>query len=259
MTDVLRIAIAGSGRMGQAIAAQVVTANDADLVGVWSRNPARDEARFPAGTSLSPDIDALVDLADVLIDFSLPAGTVVAAGAAAAAQTPLVSGVSGLDAGQLAAVHAAGQVIPVVYDRNMSQGVALLGSLAERAAASLGSDFSIAIDETHHVHKIDAPSGTALKLGEAVAGARGRSLADVMWYEQDGEPPRDAVSFHVERRGEVAGDHRIRFESANETLTLAHSVTSRAVFAAGALRAARWVMQASAGVYGMRDVLHLQQ
>ena len=180
-----------------------------------------------------------------------------AAEAAAGAGIPLVSGVSGLDHGQFEVLKSATAVVPVVYDRNMSQGIAVLSVLAEQAAASLGADFRLAIHETHHVHKLDAPSGTALKLGEAIAGARGRSLEDVMWYREEGEPPPDAVRFHVERRDEVPGDHHVRFEGPAETLVLSHSVADRDVFAAGALSAASWAVGAAPGLYTMRDVLCL--
>jgi 4-hydroxy-tetrahydrodipicolinate reductase len=253
----LKIAIAGAGRMGQAIAAAAAIQGRTELVGVWSRDPDRDRDGFAVGTELSPDLAGLAAAADVLIDFSLPAGTEAAAEAAAGSGTPLVSGVSGLDQAQVARLRSAAGTVAIVYDRNMSQGIAVLSVLAEQAAASLGLEFRLVIDETHHVHKIDAPSGTALKLGEAVAGARGRSLEDVMWYEEKGAPPADAVQFHVERRDEVPGDHSVRFESPAESLVLSHSVADRNVFAAGALRAARWVSGQAPGLYSMRDVLCL--
>lgn len=243
--------------MGQAIAARLDQADDLDCAVVWSRTPRRHAERFPAGTRLDADIHAVAAACDVLIDFSLPAGTVEAAAAAARAGCPLVCGVSGLSETQLEVLAQTAGDVPVVFDRNMSQGIAVLTDVVARVARALGDDFRVTIDETHHVHKLDAPSGTALKLGETVAAARERPLSDLMWYEQAGEAPDGAIRFRVERRGEVPGDHTVGFESATESLTLAHSVTTRSVFADGALRAARWIRGRAPGLYSMADVLGL--
>jgi len=132
-------------------------------------------------------------------------------------------------------------VVPVVYDRNMSPGITVLERIAADAAAALGTDFSVEIHETHHIHKLDAPSGTALKLGEAVARARH-------------EDPR-AMHYESERRGEVPGDHKVILASPTERLVLEHSVTTRDVFALGALRAARWAVVQNPGLYSIRHVL----
>ena len=140
-------------------------------------------------------------------------------------------------------MKATAQAIAVVYDRNMSFGIAVLEQLVAQATAALGSDFAVEIHETHHVHKLDSPSGTALKLGEAIAAVRGESPAD--------------IHYEVERRGEVPGDHTVVLSSATERLTLGHSVTTRNVFAEGAIRAARWITNQPPGRYGMRDVLNL--
>ena len=223
----IRVVIAGAGRMGQAIAAGLETKNDMQLVGTWSRGE---------------DLDVLVRAADVVIDFSLPEGTMEVLDTVLAQGKPLVCGVSGLDDEQMARVDAAAGQIPLVYDRNMSRGVAVLARSVREAAASLGMDFEIAISEVHHVHKKDAPSGTALKLGEAVAGARG-------------EEGTGTVTFASERRGEVPGDHEVVMSSPTETLTFTHSVTTRQVFADGAIVAARWITTQAPGRYRMSDVL----
>lgn len=223
----IRIAIAGTGRMGQAIAAVAAAHEDLAICGLWGRGG---------------DLGALLADADVLIDFTLPEATGDVVDAVISAGTPLVCGVSGLDSSALAALDRAAHVVPVVYDRNMSLGVAVLERAVREAAGALGASFEVEISEVHHVHKKDAPSGTALKLGEAVAAARGR----------DGS---DFIKFHSERRGEVPGDHEVMFRSATERLSFAHSVTTRQVFADGALRAARWVIGRPAGRYAMRDVL----
>jgi 4-hydroxy-tetrahydrodipicolinate reductase len=213
--------------MGQAIADSVAVSDGLELAGIWKRGG---------------DLDALAAACDVLIDFSLPEASSEVSGAALRHKVPLVCGVSGLAAEQMAALDAAGADIAVLFDRNMSLGVAVLDNLVRTAARALGPDFDVQIHETHHVHKIDAPSGTALKLGEAIASARGTDPAD--------------IRYESERRGEVPGDHEVIFRSATETLTLAHSVTTRQVFADGALRAARWIADKPPGRYSMKDVLH---
>ena len=229
----IRIALAGAGRMAQAIATLAASTADTEIGSVWSRHPGDD--RFGNSIRVSDDLDSVVAAGDVTIDFSLPAATAGVAAAAARAGKPLVCGVSGLGDSEMNALRAAAQQVAVVYDRNMSLGIAVLADLVRRAAGVLGEDFSVSVRETHHVHKKDAPSGTALMLGE-----------------QLGSRP---VEFAVERRGEVPGDHDVEFCSATESLRLSHSVTTRDVFAAGAIRAARFASRAAPGWYAMRDVL----
>jgi 4-hydroxy-tetrahydrodipicolinate reductase len=229
--------------MGLAIINAVSEFPDFEIGSVWVRDPdAAADMATPSGAKISSDLDHVVAVADVVIDFSLFEATERVAAAVSRHGKPLVCGVSGLDEPQLAALEKAAQQVPVVYDRNMSQGIAVLQELVSRAARSLGDEFAIEIHETHHVHKKDAPSGTALKLGESIARAR----------DQDGA---DAVHYRSERRGEVPGDHEVVFASATERLTLGHSVSTRTVFAAGALRAARWVSARQPGLYDMHDVL----
>ena len=255
-----RIAIAGAGRMGVAIARQIAADPALELTAVWARDVEAAASRFPGAGSVSADLGQLLAAADCVIDFSLPAGSVQVAARAADEGRPLVCGVSGLDPEQFSALEQAAERIPVVFDRNMSQGVAVLTELVRQAAAALGPEYRAFIDETHHVHKLDAPSGTALKLGEAVAGARGGTLEELMWYAPEtpgAEPPEHSIRFTVERRGEVPGEHELRFVSDSEQLILGHSVTTRDVFAAGALRAARWIQEQPPGLYAMRDVLGL--
>jgi len=224
---VIRVAIAGAGRMAKAVAACLEDQDDMELAGFWGRGD---------------DLDALVSLADVVIDFSLPNGTAEVLDAVLGQEKPLVCGVSGLDDAQMGRLDEVANHVPIVYDRNMSLGVAVLEQAVREAAASLGTDFKVDISEVHHVHKKDAPSGTALKLGEVIARARG-------------EQGTGSVTFASERRGEVPGDHKVVMRSATETLSFAHSVTSRQVFAHGALRAGRWVVAQRPGRYQIRDVL----
>ena len=213
--------------MGQAIAASVEARSDLQLVGIWQRGQ---------------DLQELVDRADVVIDFSLPGATEHGLTAGVAGGKPLVCGVSGLNEGQMAALSGAASAVALVFDRNMSLGIAVLERSVREAAASLGSDFEVEISETHHVHKKDAPSGTALKLAEAIAESRG-------------EADTDSIKFEVDRRGEVPGDHEVVMRSAAEELRFSHSVTTRQVFADGALRAALWVATQAPGQYSMQDVL----
>lgn len=212
--------------MGQAIAAIVEQGNDFSLIGIWNRGG---------------DLDSLVSAADVVVDFSLPDGTVAVLDAASRYKKPLVCGVSGLDDSQMAALDMAAASVAIVYDRNMSQGITLLDAAVRQVGQALGDEFSIVIEETHHVHKKDAPSGTALKLGESLAEARGVASCD--------------IRYESERRGEIPGDHAVIFETPTERLTLKHSVTTRDVFAVGALRAASWVAGRAPGRYSMHDVL----
>jgi 4-hydroxy-tetrahydrodipicolinate reductase len=239
----ISLGIAGAGRMGLAIINAVSEFPDLEIGSVWVRDPeAAADMATPSGAIISSDLDHVVRAADVIIDFSLFEATEKVAAAVARFGKPLVCGVSGLGEAQLAALEEAAKSVPVVYDRNMSQGIAVLQELVSRAARSLGDEFAIEIRETHHIHKKDAPSGTALKLGESIASAR----------KQDGA---DSVHYQSERRGEVPGDHEVLFASPTERLTLSHSVTTRTVFAQGALRAARWVAARRPGLYDMHDVL----
>lgn len=228
--SVLRIGIAGAGRMGTAVAQAIEAAGDLDLAGIWQRGE---------------DLGAIAAAADVIIDFSLPGATDTVVAAARQSGIPLVCGVTGLGEAQLAAIESLSRSVPVVYDRNMSPGITVLEWIAAAAAAALGDDFSVRIHETHHVHKLDAPSGTALKLGEAVARARGQD-------------PQE-IHYESERRGEVPGDHEVILASSTERLVLEHSVTTRDVFANGAVRAARWVSDQAPGLYSMRHVLGWDQ
>jgi 4-hydroxy-tetrahydrodipicolinate reductase len=213
--------------MGKAIADGLDAEAGMELAGIWARGD---------------DLDALVGAADVVIDFSLPDGTLQVLDAVIRHGKPLVCGVSGLGDEHLRRIAEAAATLPVVYDRNMSIGIAVLTRAVRDAAASLGPDFDVRIAEVHHVHKKDAPSGTALKLGEAIAAARG-------------EQGTGSVEFESERRGEVPGEHEVVMRSPTETLTFGHSVTTRQVFADGAIRAARWVVDQPAGRYRISDVL----
>jgi 4-hydroxy-tetrahydrodipicolinate reductase len=218
--------------MGQAVQRVIDDAQGVQVSGIWVRGE---------------PLDAIVANSDVLIDFSLPAATNEVIAAVIRHRLPLVCGVSGLEAAQMDALRQAASSIPIVFDRNMSQGISVLSNLVRRAAESLGAEFRAEIHEVHHIHKIDAPSGTALQLGESIAAARGMGAA------------ADAVRYSVERRGEVPGDHTVTLSSPTEILTLRHSVTDRTVFAEGAVRAACGVILQRPGLYRMADVLFARE
>jgi 4-hydroxy-tetrahydrodipicolinate reductase len=230
--------------MGQAIAASLATHDDLLLASLWVRDPHTiSELDLPENVVIGDDVEKVAAAADVVIDFSLPEATGDVLAAVTSQGKPLVCGVSGLTRAQTEALDAAAESVAVVYDRNMSPGIAVLEGLVRQAAAMLGDEFAVEVHETHHVHKLDAPSGTALKLGEAVAAARGMAPED--------------IQYEVERRGEVPGEHTVFLSTPNERLSLGHSVTTRQVFADGAIRAARWVIDQPPGRYTMQDVLRV--
>jgi 4-hydroxy-tetrahydrodipicolinate reductase len=261
----LRVALIGAGRMGQAIATEIAASADLELAGVCVREGGKSAAiAMLKEIGDLPDVAVVSDLreilhnADVAIDFSLPGACVTVAAAAVREKTPLVCGVTGLDATSIAALQAASVDIPLLYERNMSFGIALMQRLVQQAAAVLGGEFRASIAEVHHRHKRDAPSGTALKLGEALAAGRHQEFQVIYHYDPDGclgeAAPGDIV-YSVSRQGENPGEHSVRFASANEILQLTHQVTNRRVFAQGALRAAGWLVGQRAGFYGLRDIV----
>jgi 4-hydroxy-tetrahydrodipicolinate reductase len=232
--------------MGQAIVRLARSRGDrfADLTvtGVWARDPRAVSFENDADIRISDNLEKVVAGADILIDFSLPAATETILDTALRHDVGLVSGVSGLDEHQLAAIDDASDRIPLLYDRNMSQGIAVLDAALREVVTSLGVEFTIEIQETHHVHKKDAPSGTALRLGESIDEVRGGSSTNSIHYES-------------QRIGEVPGDHKVILTSPSERLEFSHSALTRDVFAEGALVAARWLAKAKSGRYSMRDVL----
>lgn len=230
--------------MGQAVLRTIVAQNDLHPASIWVREPGQlRDLDLPSDVLVSTEMREVAAAADVVIDFSLAAATDAVLRAVTGLGKPLVCGVSGLSETQLASLEKAARSIAIVYDRNMSLGIAVLDNLVRQAAAALGNEFEAEVQEVHHVHKLDSPSGTALKLGEAIAGARGTSAGD--------------VHYEVERRGEVPGDHMVVLSSPTERLTLGHSVTTRQVFADGAIRAARWIADKPPGRYSMQNVLGL--
>ncbi|MBT8079559.1 MAG: 4-hydroxy-tetrahydrodipicolinate reductase [Gammaproteobacteria bacterium] len=256
----MKLGVLGAGRMGREIVAQIAAAADCELAGLWireSRTGTDGALGALAGGKLGSDLDELARRSDVLLDFTLPGPTAAIALAAARHEARLVCGVSGLDTTATDALQAAAGSIAVLYDRNISVGVAVLRELTAIAGAALDTSFACEIHETHHVHKLDAPSGTALKLGEALAASRGRTLQELRRDEHEAARPGD-IRFVVRREGDVPGEHTVRFAGRNETLLLHHAVSDRGVFAEGAISAARWLAGRPPGLYSMRDVVRVR-
>ncbi len=221
------------------------------------------EAIGGAGHALAGGIDrggdagALAAQSEVLIDFSAPPALAGNLGAARAAGIPLLIGTTGLDADHHALIDAAAAEIPVLQTGNTSLGVTLLARLVREAAARLGPDWDIEIVEMHHRMKADAPSGTALLLGEAAAAGRGAALDTLRADRHDGPRCEGAIGFASLRGGTVAGEHSVILAGEQERLTLSHSAENRAIFARGAVRAAVWLIGQPPGRYTMDDVLGL--
>jgi 4-hydroxy-tetrahydrodipicolinate reductase len=202
----------------------------------------------------------LMRASDVVIEFSTAAATASHAALAAEHGTPLVIGTTGLSPAEADAVRAAAKRVPIVWAANTSLGINLLLGLVEQVAARLGSDWDIEIVEMHHKGKADAPSGTALALGRAAAAGRGVSLDDVAQRGRDGiTGPRESgdIGFAALRGGDAVGDHHVIFAGAGERLELSHRATNRAIYAKGAVRAARWLIGQPPALYGMKEVLEL--
>ncbi len=251
---ILNIAVLGAGRMGEELMRAIAGNDQLRLASVWSRK----KVKLNEGIVVSDDLAAVLSVSDVAIDFSLPEATPTVLDVVLASGKPLVIGVSGLDAATVEAVDHASQTVPVLYDRNMSLGIAVLDRLMREAAVALGAGFEAEIHETHHVNKIDAPSGTALKLGASLAEARGQDFESVRVYDPAGLTRPLApgqIGFEVTREGEVPGEHTVILYSDSERLELKHVALQRRVFADGALKAAAWLVSEPPGLYTMRDLL----
>ncbi|MBK7794273.1 MAG: 4-hydroxy-tetrahydrodipicolinate reductase [Betaproteobacteria bacterium] len=268
----VRVAIAGAGgRMGQALieatladpALTLVAALDVPASPQVGRDAGAHAGRA-SGVAVTADVAAAARAADVLIDFTRPEGTLAHLRACVAARCAMVIGTTGFTPEQKAAIAAAAATIPIVFAPNMSVGVNVLLNLVEAAARTLGPAYDIEIVEMHHRHKIDAPSGTALGLGEAAARGAGHALADCAVYAREGvtgERAPGTIGFATLRGGDVVGEHTVIFAGTGERVELSHRATSRQNFAGGALRAAKHVaLQRAAGRAGlatMKDVLGL--
>ena len=266
MTAPIRIAVAGaSGRMGRMLVEAVRAAPDCRLAGALDRpdSPALglDASAFlgqASGVPITADLAAGLADADVLIDFTRPEGTMEHLEACRAAGVALVIGTTGFSPEQKARIEAAAQAIPIVMAPNMSVGVNVVLRLLDMAARALDQGFDIEIIEAHHRHKVDAPSGTALAMGEVVAAALGRDLRDCAVYGREGvtgERDPSTIGFATVRGGDIVGDHTVLFAGTGERIEITHKSSSRATYAQGSLRAARFLSGRAPGLYGMDAVL----
>ena len=266
----VRVAIAGAGgRMGQALIEATLAATDLTLAGALdvAGSPvigadAGERCGGSTGVHVVSDVDAVVAAADVLIDFTRPAGTLAHLSACARHGVAAVIGTTGFDDEGKARIAEHAATIPIVFAPNMSVGITVLAGLVEQAARRLGPAFDIEIVEMHHRHKVDAPSGTALRLGEAAAAGAGVALREHAVFAREGvtgERSPGTIGFATLRGGDVVGEHTVIFAGAGERLELTHRATSRQNFAAGALRATRFIAKQRAarhaGLFDMADVL----
>ncbi|WP_321874905.1 4-hydroxy-tetrahydrodipicolinate reductase [Burkholderia cenocepacia] len=265
----MKIAIAGaSGRMGRMLIEAVLNDADAQLVGALDRAGSpflgQDAGAFlgkDTGVKLTDDLDAVFAQAEYLIDFTRPEGTMAHIEAALRHDVKLVIGTTGFAAEQKAELQAAAGKIGIVFAANMSVGVNVTLKLLEFAAKHFSHGYDIEIIEVHHRHKVDAPSGTALMMGEAVAGALGRSLDDCAVYGRHGvtgERDPSSIGFAAVRGGDIVGDHTVLFAGIGERIEITHKSSSRVSYAQGALRAVRFLSARGAGLFDMQDVLGLR-
>ncbi|MDH4230338.1 MAG: 4-hydroxy-tetrahydrodipicolinate reductase [Nitrospirota bacterium] len=266
----VRVAITGAaGRMGQRLVTlahqgehTVVTgASEASGHGKISHDAGLVAGIGEIGVTISPDLSHDIGRADVVIDFSVPEASVRHARLAGEARVPMVIGTTGLSAAQNAAIAESLSGLPYVQAPNMSVGITLLLTLLDTAARTLTDEYDIEIVEMHHRHKIDAPSGTALRLGEVVARARGVDLEKDGVFTRHGHTgprARGSIGLQTLRGGDVAGDHLVIFAADGERVEIGHRASGRDTFAMGAIRAACWVVGRAPGHYDMQDVLGLR-
>jgi 4-hydroxy-tetrahydrodipicolinate reductase len=262
----LRIAVAGaSGRMGRMLIDAVLAAGDTVLVGALDvpSSPAvgQDATAYlgrPCGVTITADLQAALAEAQVLIDFTRPEGTMAHLAACRELGVKAVIGTTGFSPEQKAQIGAHAQHIGIVMAPNMSVGVNVVLKLLDLAARTLNEGYDIEIIEAHHRHKVDAPSGTALAMGEVVAAALGRSLKDCAVYGREGvtgERDPSTIGFATVRGGDIVGDHTVLFAGTGERIEVTHRSSSRVTYAQGSLRAARFVAGKAAGLFDMGAVL----
>lgn len=264
-----RIAVMGAaGRMGKTLIEAVQLADGAQLQAAIDRADSSlvgvDVGELVAqgrmGVSLSGDLAAVLDQFDVLIDFTHPSVTLRNLEVCRQAGKAMVIGTTGFSSEEKQLLADAGKQIPIVFAANFSVGVNLCLKLLDTAARVLGDDVDIEIIEAHHRHKVDAPSGTALRMGEVVANALGRDLQKVAVYGREGQTgarERETIGFATVRAGDVVGDHTVLFAADGERVEITHKASSRMTFAKGAVRAALWLQERKPGLYDMQDVLGL--
>ncbi|RFB70735.1 MULTISPECIES: 4-hydroxy-tetrahydrodipicolinate reductase [unclassified Herbaspirillum] len=265
----LKIAVAGaSGRMGRMLIEAIQNADDMVLAGALdvpgSPSIGTDAASFlgkPANVAIESDLAKGLANADFLIDFTRPEGTLKHAEYCAAHGVKMIIGTTGLEQDAKDAIAAAAEKTAIMLAPNMSIGVNVTLKLLELAAKSFSQGYDIEIIEAHHRHKVDAPSGTALKMGEVIADAIGVKLDDVAVYAREGitgERDPSSIGFSAIRGGDIVGDHTVLFAGIGERIEITHKSSSRVTYAHGSLRAARFLADKTTGLYDMQDVLGLK-
>jgi 4-hydroxy-tetrahydrodipicolinate reductase len=267
--NAVRVAVAGAGgRMGRALL-EAATSTEGIVLGAaldlpgtaWAGRDAGDLCANAEGLNVETDAATALGNSDVLVDFTRPDGTLAHVRACRAAKKAIVIGTTGFAPAGLEEIRAASRDIAIVMAPNMSIGVNVMLRLVETAARALGPDYDAEVFEIHHKMKVDAPSGTALKLGEVAAAARGASLdRDGVFarHGNTGERKGGSIGFSVARGGDVVGDHTVFFAGPGERIEVTHRATSRATYAQGAMRAAKFLAGRSPGLYDMADVLGLK-
>jgi len=265
----IKLVIAGAaGRMGQTLVRCTQKTDGLQVVGATEHNEHPDLGKDAGaiagiddiGVALTTDLSAVLPDCDVLIDFTLHTAVPINASLAAEAGRAIVIGATGLDKEETAVVQSAGNKVPIVWAPNMSLGVNLLFATLKKAAAILTPDYNIEIDETHHIHKKDAPSGTALQLGRKVAEGLDADFESVYQHDPNGENnvhDQSKIVIRSHREGEIVGAHTVSFENNGEKVEFVHHAWNREAFAMGALRAAQWVVNQKPRIYDMQDVLDL--
>jgi 4-hydroxy-tetrahydrodipicolinate reductase len=265
----IRVAIAGSaGRMGSTLVEAVLADDALALAAALEQRDhpalgrdAADALGRTSGVRISDDLDRALGAADVLIDFTRPQGTLAHLGRCAALGKAMVIGTTGFSATEQAQLSSAAQRIALVVAPNMAVGVNVVFKLAETAARALGEGYDVEIVEAHHRHKVDAPSGTALRLGEIIAAALGRDLGSCAVHGRHGDTgerdPR-AIGFHALRGGDIVGEHTVMFAGSGERVEITVRSASRMTYALGALRAVKYLRGRAPGRYDMFDVLGIK-
>lgn len=259
----MNLAVTGAGgRMGRSLIEAIESDGALTLAAALDAagSPAVGQAAGQGEVRVSADLDAAVRACDALIDFTRPEGTLKHLEACVKHGRAMVIGTTGFSAAQLQAVREAGQRIALVFSPNFAVGVNVLFKLVDTAARALAEGYDIEIVEAHHRHKVDAPSGTALKLGEIAARATNRSSKNYSFGREGdtGERPPGQIGFHAVRGGDIVGEHTVMFAGTGERLELVVRSQSRMTYASGAVRAAKWLRKRPAGLYDMADVLGLK-
>ena len=269
MSEAIKIAVVGaSGRMGRMIIESVLKDPSVKLVAAIDQlgtsaigKDAGEMVGMPCGVPVSSDIEAGIAKADCLVDFTRPEGTLEHLAICRQHRVGMVIGTTGFDEQGKALIAEAAREIPVVFAPNMSVGVNVVFKLLDMASRIMDEGYDIEIVEAHHRHKIDAPSGTALRMGEVVAKALGRDLKTCAIYGREGvtgERDPSTIGFATVRGGDIVGDHTVMYCGTGERVEISHKASSRMPYALGSLRAARFLADKSAGLYDMQDVLGLR-